>query len=216
MPGRMRFPNFCGSKPNGTEKFVLPRCLRWASVVNRVWIFVPARIKSMIDQSVFQCLEKVSYPRFCAFGKNFTNDSNLILAPKLRNSFIGTLPESKSSKRPQSIISVSSSSSGSSVVSTGTGSTASGCETNPSKSNGSAVGSSSAVSSGCSTSSTSSSSTTASITTCKRLTLSITDPNAPAPLKTNFKKHQRSTTLVSQCSMGELKNFSNYICNIQI
>ncbi|EAT44609.1 AAEL004066-PA [Aedes aegypti] len=121
--------------------------------------------------------------------------------PKLRNSFIGTLPESKSSKRPQSIISVSSSSSGSSVVSTGTGSTASGCETIPGKSSGSAVGSSSAVSSGCSTSSTSSSSTTASITTCKRLTLSITDPNAPAPLKTNFKKHQRSTTLVSQCSM---------------
>ncbi|XP_062544132.1 uncharacterized protein LOC134211360 [Armigeres subalbatus] len=122
--------------------------------------------------------------------------------PKLRNSFIGTLPESKSSKRPQSIISVSSSSSGSSVVSTGTGSTASGCETNAViKSNGSAVGSSSAVSSGCSTSSTSSSSTTASITTCKRLTLSITDPNAPAPLKANFKKHQRSTTLVSQCSM---------------
>ncbi|XP_065087755.1 uncharacterized protein Pura [Ochlerotatus camptorhynchus] len=121
--------------------------------------------------------------------------------PKLRNSFIGTLPESKSSKRPQSIISVSSSSSGSSVVSTGTGSTASGCETNPINSSGSAVGSSSAVSSGCSASSTSSSSTTASITTCKRLTLSITDPNAPAPLKTNFKKHQRSTTLVSQCSM---------------
>ncbi|XP_055619314.1 uncharacterized protein LOC129764351 [Toxorhynchites rutilus septentrionalis] len=120
--------------------------------------------------------------------------------PKLRNSFIGTLPESKGSKRPQSIISVSSSeSSGSSVASTGTGSTTSGCEVNAA--NGSNVGSSSAVSSGCSASSSSSSSTTASITTCKRLTLNITDPNAPAPLKTNFKKHQRSTTLVSQCSM---------------
>ncbi|XP_058837694.1 uncharacterized protein LOC131693672 [Topomyia yanbarensis] len=119
--------------------------------------------------------------------------------PKLRNSFIGTLPESKSSKRPQSIISVSSSSSGSSVVSTGTSSTASGCE--GTATTGSGVGSSSAVSSGCSTSSSSGNSTTASITTCKRLTLSITDPNAPAPLKTNFKKHQRSTTLVSQCSM---------------
>uniref|UniRef100_A0A8D8IBJ9 Pleckstrin homology domain-containing family G member 4B n=1 Tax=Culex pipiens TaxID=7175 RepID=A0A8D8IBJ9_CULPI len=115
--------------------------------------------------------------------------------PKLRNSFIGTLPsESKSSKRPQSIISVSSSgsSSGSSVASTSNGMM---------MTTGSVVGSSSAVSSGCSTSSSSSSSTTASITTCKRLTLSITDPNAPAPLKTNFKKHQRSTTLVSQCSM---------------
>ncbi|KFB50947.1 AGAP006188-PA-like protein [Anopheles sinensis] len=65
--------------------------------------------------------------------------SQLGKAPKLRNSFMGTLPESKSSKRPQSIIS--------------------------------------------------------------RLTLSITDPNAPAPLKTSYKKHQRSTTLVSQCSM---------------
>ncbi|XP_058457064.1 uncharacterized protein LOC131434407 [Malaya genurostris] len=119
--------------------------------------------------------------------------------PKLRNSFIGTLPESKSSKRPQSIISVSSSSSGSSVVSTGTSSTASGCEGTATI--GSGVGSSSAVSSGCSTSSSSGNSTTASITTCKRLTLSITDSTAPAPLKTNFKKHQRSTTLVSQCSM---------------
>ncbi|XP_055611891.1 uncharacterized protein LOC129758418 [Uranotaenia lowii] len=138
--------------------------------------------------------------------------------PKLRSSFMGTLPDSKSSKRPQSIISVSSSasSSGSSVVSssTGTGSTASGgCDMSSSSNSGqislsgtkiggllSTAPSSSAISSGCSTSS-SNSSTTASITTCKRLTLNITDPSAPAPLKTNFKKHQRSTTLVSQCSM---------------
>ncbi|XP_055536209.1 uncharacterized protein LOC129724944 isoform X2 [Wyeomyia smithii] len=120
--------------------------------------------------------------------------------PKLRNSFIGALPESKSVKRPQSIISVSSSSSsGSSVVSTETGSTASGCDGTTTI--GSGIGSSSAVSSGCSASSSSGNSTTASITTCKRLTLNITDPNAPAPLKMNFKKHQRSTTLVSQCSM---------------
>uniref|UniRef100_A0AAG5D9S6 DH domain-containing protein n=1 Tax=Anopheles atroparvus TaxID=41427 RepID=A0AAG5D9S6_ANOAO len=132
--------------------------------------------------------------------------SQLGKAPKLRNSFMGTLPESKSSKRPQSIISVSSSSSGSSSVSTGTSSTTSGCEATTvsvsGNSNSSSASSSAASNSG-SASSASSTSATNSIntTTCKRLTLSITDPNAPAPLKTSYKKHQRSTTLVSQCSM---------------
>uniref|UniRef100_A0A182V9Z8 REJ domain-containing protein n=1 Tax=Anopheles merus TaxID=30066 RepID=A0A182V9Z8_ANOME len=125
------------------------------------------------------------------------------------------MPESKSSKRPQSIISVSSSSSGSSSVSTGTSSTTSGCEATTvsvsGNSNSSSGTSSAASNSGSSSSSSSSSSsgsssasstTTTSITTAgKRLTLSITDPNAPAPLKTSYKKHQRSTTLVSQCSM---------------
>ncbi|XP_035910129.1 uncharacterized protein LOC118511319 isoform X3 [Anopheles stephensi] len=133
--------------------------------------------------------------------------SQLGKAPKLRNSFMGTLPESKSNKRPQSIISVSSSSSGSSSVSTGTSSTTSGCEATTvsvsGNSNSSSGSSSAASNSGSSSSSSSSASstTTTSITTCKRLTLSITDPNAPAPLKTGYKKHQRSTTLVSQCSM---------------
>uniref|UniRef100_A0A4Y0BMR3 DH domain-containing protein n=2 Tax=Anopheles funestus TaxID=62324 RepID=A0A4Y0BMR3_ANOFN len=133
--------------------------------------------------------------------------SQLGKAPKLRNSFMGTLPESKSNKRPQSIISVSSSSSGSSSVSTGTSSTTSGCEAttvsvsgNSSNSSGSSSAASNSGSSS-SGSSSASSTTTTSITTCKRLTLSITDPNAPAPLKTGYKKHQRSTTLVSQCSM---------------
>ncbi|XP_052893536.1 uncharacterized protein LOC128301212 isoform X1 [Anopheles moucheti] len=135
--------------------------------------------------------------------------SQLGKAPKLRHSFMGTLPESKSNKRPQSIISVSSSSSGSSSVSTGTSSTTSGCEATTvsvsGNSSNSSSGSSSAASNSGSSSSSSSSSasstTTTSITTCKRLTLNITDPNAPAPLKTGYKKHQRSTTLVSQCSM---------------
>ncbi|XP_058122091.1 uncharacterized protein LOC131294118 [Anopheles ziemanni] len=133
--------------------------------------------------------------------------SQLGKAPKLRNSFMGTLPESKSSKRPQSIISVSSSSSGSSSVSTGTSSTTSGCEATTvsvsGNSNSSSASSSAASNSGSASSSASSTSATNSIntTTCKRLTLSITDPNAPAPLKTSYKKHQRSTTLVSQCSM---------------
>ncbi|XP_053672805.1 uncharacterized protein LOC128723122 [Anopheles nili] len=150
--------------------------------------------------------------------------SQLGKAPKLRHSFMGTLPESKSSKRPQSIISVSSSSSGSSSVSTGTSSTTSGCEAttvsvsgNSNSSSASSSAASNTSSSSSTTSSTSSSSsvggnnnnansnnnttTTSITTTCKRLTLSITDPNAPAPLKTSYKKHQRSTTLVSQCSM---------------
>uniref|UniRef100_A0A9I3EI59 DH domain-containing protein n=1 Tax=Anopheles dirus TaxID=7168 RepID=A0A9I3EI59_9DIPT len=134
--------------------------------------------------------------------------SQLGKAPKLRHSFMGTLPESKSSKRPQSIISVSSSSSGSSSVSTGTSSTTSGCEAttvsvsgNSNSSSGSSSAASNSGSSSSSSSGSASSTTTTSITTCKRLTLSITDPNAPAPLKTSYKKHQRSTTLVSQCSM---------------
>ncbi|XP_058058962.1 uncharacterized protein LOC131209832 [Anopheles bellator] len=131
--------------------------------------------------------------------------SQLGKVPKLRYSFMGTLPESKSSKRPQSIISLSSSSSGSSSVSTSTGSTTSGFEArtvsvsgNSSYASSSSACNSSSGSSNSCASSNASSTTTSSITTCKRLTL---NPNVPAPLKTNYKKHQRSTTLVSQCSM---------------
>lgn len=99
------------------------------------------------------------------------------VAPKFRNSFSGTLPEIKSTRRPNSVISLGSSfSSGTSSSSLSTSASSSGSHT-----------------------------------TTARKNIGLELINETTPLQTSMygRKHQRSTTLMSQLSMGKLNIFFN-------
>lgn len=93
-------------------------------------------------------------------------------ASKLRNSFVGSVPEIKSARRPTSIISVGSMSSGTSGSSSSVGTSIGGTNSESSASHHN--------------NSTNFDLNNESIVSVK-----------------GHRKHQRSTTLVSQCSMGK-------------
>lgn len=100
------------------------------------------------------------------FIRRFLN--KLFLASKLRNSFVGSVPEIKSARRPTSIISVGSMSSGTSGSSSSVGTSIGGTNSESSSNHNN----------------------------------SIDLNNESIVLAKGHRKHQRSTTLVSQCSMG--------------
>lgn len=94
-------------------------------------------------------------------------------ASKLRNSFVGSVPEIKSARRPTSIISVGSMSSGTSGSSSSVGTSIGGTNSESSASNHN-----------------------------NSANISFDLNNETCVSAKGHRKHQRSTTLVSQCSMG--------------
>lgn len=121
---------------------------------------------SQLEKGLWICDRCVFYDQI--------NNLCLLAAPKFRNSFSGTLPEMKSARRPNSLISLGSS------FSSGT-SNSSLC-TSTSSSNGSHS------------------------RNIGNMTLELINETKPLQTSVHLRKHQRSTTLVSQLSMGE----SNY------
>lgn len=112
---------------------------------------------------------------FCDIYEEVVIKTFLFSASKLRNSFVGSVPEIKSARRPTSIISVGSMSSGTSGSSSSVGTSIGGTNSESSASNHN-----------------------------NSTNINFDLNNETCVSAKGHRKHQRSTTLVSQCSMGKV------------